>query len=464
MSAGVRPWKSLPPASGASLKGDTAWDVGHAALEGHDLSFPYLPVVLPIGDDLEGNLARPPGAGRCAAPPRRGGTGAVARRMCRSRILGLVRDNPRERRPGRPRAPGRGRGRSAPGSVCPFLRRPGVASGRRWPPAVPWSPRNRLPPATSSSWSIAGPPRSTRWATSSDHTSSRRRRPSRSPSSWHHQNSTFTAHRRSTGLGPGRKCRTRTAALTPGAVDVRLLTMTPRLEGLPTTTSRPIGPAGPSNSLPTWRCTSPTSLRATDSGRGCSGLRTPTWCSKTLFNTAYAARRAMGVDEDGHPLFPAGTRHGLYQLSPRVTVDVQRAVALALEAKAQTDPDVAIAYSRVVLSLVEGEPLANVLLGYACGRRKATAGASPPCSSTPPAAGRVLASDAGLFDLALVGTRTSTDRRALQRGALQVRHAGGRSRRRRGPSPPGVAQRPTPGSTPARPGRLAPLRRVTESL
>ena len=81
-----------------------------------------------------GNLARPPRGGCSATPPGRSSTGAVARRTRRSRILGLVRDDPRERRPGRPRTPGRGRGRSAPGPVCPFLRRPGVASGWRGRP------------------------------------------------------------------------------------------------------------------------------------------------------------------------------------------------------------------------------------------------------------------------------------------------------------------------------------------
>ena len=41
------------------VKDDTAWHVSHAALEGHDPSFPYLPVVLPIGDDAEGTWLVP---------------------------------------------------------------------------------------------------------------------------------------------------------------------------------------------------------------------------------------------------------------------------------------------------------------------------------------------------------------------------------------------------------------------
>ena len=86
--------------------------------------------------------------------------------------------------------------------------------------------------------------------------------------------------------------------------------------------------------------------------------------SKTLFNTAYAARRAMGVDEHGDPLFPAGTRQGLYHVSPQVTTDVQRASALVAEAREQSDPSATIAFYRAALSLVEGEPLANALAGY----------------------------------------------------------------------------------------------------
>jgi DNA-binding SARP family transcriptional activator len=87
--------------------------------------------------------------------------------------------------------------------------------------------------------------------------------------------------------------------------------------------------------------------------------------AKTLFNTAHAARRAMGTDADGNLLFPAGTRNGQYLVSPLVTVDVQRAVAFVREAKTCTDPSLTIAYYRAALDLVEGEPLANALAGFA---------------------------------------------------------------------------------------------------
>ena len=151
--------------------------------------------------------------------------------------------------------------------------------------------------------------------------------------------------------------------------------------------------------------------------------------AKTLFNTAYAARRAMGVDEDGDPLFPAGTRRGHYQLSPRVTVDVQRAVALAAEAKTQVDPSAAMAFFQAALALVEGEPLANALSGYAWweaeghGGRVTTVLVDAACGLAS------LASEAGLFDLARWGLEQARIvepySEALSRSAMQVAAAEG---------------------------------------
>jgi len=219
-----------------------------------------------------------------------------------------------------------------------------------------------------------------------------------------------------------------TAALTPGAVDVRLLTMTPRLDGLHD--DLPPNRARRAVELVAYLALHQPDVITSDRLRTrVLGSSDADAASKTLFNTAYAARRAMGLDEDGHPLFPAGTRHGLYQLSPRVTVDVQRAVALALEAKAQTDPDAAIAYSRAALSLVEGEPLANALSGYAWweaeghGARIAAVLVDAACGMA------ALASDAGLFDLARWGLEQARIvepySEALSRSAMQVAAAEG---------------------------------------
>jgi len=146
--------------------------------------------------------------------------------------------------------------------------------------------------------------------------------------------------------------------------------------------------------------------------------------AKTLFNTAYAARRALGVDQHGDPLFPAGTRQGLYQLSPHVTVDAQRAVALAAEGRAQSDPDAAIAFFRAALDLVEGEPLANALSGYAWweaeghGGRVAAVLVDAACTMA------TLASDTGSFDLARWGLEQARVlepySEALSRAAMRV--------------------------------------------
>ena len=53
------PHPNDPPAGFAHVKDGAGWHVGHAALDGHDLSFPYLPVVLPIGDNAEGTWLVP---------------------------------------------------------------------------------------------------------------------------------------------------------------------------------------------------------------------------------------------------------------------------------------------------------------------------------------------------------------------------------------------------------------------
>jgi DNA-binding SARP family transcriptional activator len=151
--------------------------------------------------------------------------------------------------------------------------------------------------------------------------------------------------------------------------------------------------------------------------------------SKTLFNTAYAARRALGVDELGDPLFPAGTRHGLYQLSPRVTVDVRRAAALAAEAKDQSDPAVAIAYFRAALTLVEGEPLANALSGYSWWEGEGHGGRIAAVLVDAACAMASLASESGLFDLARWGLEQARIvepySEALSRSAMELAAAEG---------------------------------------
>jgi DNA-binding SARP family transcriptional activator len=151
--------------------------------------------------------------------------------------------------------------------------------------------------------------------------------------------------------------------------------------------------------------------------------------SKTLFNIAAAARRAMGTDGDGAPLFPPGTRGGIYRVSPGVTVDVHVAASIAATGSATEDPHEAMALLRAALSLVEGEPLANVLSGY--GWWEAEGHGARIAAVLVHAAGNLaaLAVDAGDFELAQwgLGQARLVDpySEALSRVAMQVAAAAG---------------------------------------
>ena len=243
------------------------------------------------------------------------------------------------------------------------------------------------------------------------------------------------------------------ATLAPGPVDVRLLTMTPRLDGL----REPLPPNRVRRAVELVAYLALHSPDVVTSDR----LRTRVLgstdadaASKTLFNVAHAARKALGTDAVGHPLFPAGTWAGIYQLSPDVTVDVQRAISFVAAAKAHDDRDLAIAHYRAVLDLVEGEPLANALSGYAWWETEGHGGRIAAVLVTAACSMATLAADAGLFELAGVGTGTSPPGRALQRIPVADRHGGGGGRRRRRPAPPRVARVPAPRRR-TRPGKLA---------
>jgi LysM domain len=148
-----------------------------------------------------------------------------------------------------------------------------------------------------------------------------------------------------------------------GTVEVRLLTPTPRLEGLRT--------ALPPNRA--RRAVELVAYLALHAGEEVTSDRLRTRvlgssdadaASKTLFNIATAARRAMGSDTSGTPLLPPGSRTGHYRVTEGVTTDVHRAAGLALAGSRTEDPDTAMGLLRTALNLVEGEPMANVLSGY----------------------------------------------------------------------------------------------------
>jgi DNA-binding SARP family transcriptional activator len=218
------------------------------------------------------------------------------------------------------------------------------------------------------------------------------------------------------------------AELGPGSIDVRLLTVSPRLDGLqeelpPNRERRAVELVA---YLALHQPDSVTSdrLRTRVLGSGDADA-----AAKTLFNTAAAARRAMGSDAQGAPMFPAGTRTGHYRVSAGVTVDVHRAAALAAAGSAADDADEAIAFLRAALDLVEGEPLANALSGYSWweseghGGRVAAVLVNAACNLA------ALAVDAGLFDIAQWGLDRARlvdpYSESLSRAAMQVAAAAG---------------------------------------
>jgi DNA-binding SARP family transcriptional activator len=216
--------------------------------------------------------------------------------------------------------------------------------------------------------------------------------------------------------------------LVSGSVDVRLLTMTPRLEGL--REELPPNRARRAVELVAYLALHHPDVITSDRLRTrVLGSSDADAAAKTLFNTAYAARRALGVDEQGELLFPAGTRNGLYQVSSKVTVDVQRAIALASEGKAQDDADLAIAYFRAALDLVEGEPLANALSGYSWWEAEGHGGRIAAVLVDAACTMAALACDAGNFELGRWGLERARQvepySEALSRAAMQLAAAEG---------------------------------------
>ncbi len=416
-----------PPSGFTRVQGDTGWHVGHAALEGRDLSFPYLPVVLPIGDDADGTWLVPlqpgdvlPLLGEAAPALWRAARAAVGSWAWSETIL--VSEDPDDA------------ALSTEAAADPFLARHVLFCGD---PAS-------LPPAVAARCAVV----TMEPVAASDLTILVDRRDATIHPMGHvvrpHLQSAETAEQIAELLAPPERsprapvnsglgqepggAPDATAALTPGTVDVRLLTMTPRLDGL--RDDLPPNRARRAVELVAYLALHQPDVITSDRLRTrVLGSSDADAASKTLFNTAYAARRAMGVDHDGHPLFPAGTRHGLYRLSPRVTIDVQRAVVLAAEAKAQTDPAAAIAYSRAALSLVEGEPLANALSGYAWWEAEGHGGRIAAVLVDAACGMAALACDAGLFDLARWGLEQARIldpySEALSRSAMQVAAAEG---------------------------------------
>ncbi len=211
--------------------------------------------------------------------------------------------------------------------------------------------------------------------------------------------------------------------LRPGPVDVRLLTAVPRLDGLATelTPKRARRAVELVAYLALHHPEPVTSDRLRTRVLGSADADA---AAKTLFNTAGVARRAMGCDSTGRPLFPPATKGSHYRISPLVSTDVDRVSALVDAAGNTDDADRVIACLREALSLVEGEPLARTLSGYGWWQAE---GHEPRVAATlVDAACRLvpLATAAGHFDLASWAVAQARlvepYSEALSRAAMQV--------------------------------------------
>lgn len=147
------------------------------------------------------------------------------------------------------------------------------------------------------------------------------------------------------------------------AIEVRLLTAVPRIDGLR-------GPIDPKRARRAIEVVAYLAVHHPEPVTG-DRLRTRVLGSadvdaaaKTLFNTAGAARRALGANAEGLPLLPPASRSGHYRLSPLVTLDVQRLTGLVAAGLAASEPAEASALLEQALTIVEGEPLSSVLTGY----------------------------------------------------------------------------------------------------
>ena len=215
----------------------------------------------------------------------------------------------------------------------------------------------------------------------------------------------------------------------PGTVEVRLLTPAPRLEGLAT--------ALPPNRA--RRAVELVAYLALHAGEEVTSDRLRTRvlgssdadaASKTLFNIATAARRAMGPDATGSPALSArqqdrplpGRRRGHDRRAPRGD-------AWPSPGSATEDPDTAMGLLRSALNLVEGEPMANVLSGYAWWEAEGHGARIAAVLVNAASDLAALAVEAELFDLAQwgLGQARLVDpySEAISRAAMQVAAAAG---------------------------------------
>ncbi len=429
--SGVTFWLREPrtdaPHGFVALADGMAWHVAHGAVPDYVAHSPHVPLALPVGDDVEGTWLVGLGSGDVL--PLLGESAPSLLRAARSAVSAwdwsdmiLVTDEPED--------PGL---RSPAGSGAPY--RLFFGDPRSLPPeAAPHAAVVTTATVAASDLTVLVDRQG-----ATLHPMARVVRPWLQSAEAGRRIEELTAPAAEPDLDPGSPAVTvvtaampedsrGTSALAPGAVDVRLLTMSPRLEGLHE--DLPPNRARRAVELVAYLALHQPDVITGDRLRTrVLGSSDSDAASKTLFNTAHAARRAMGVDELGEPLFPAGSRNGLYQVSPRVTVDVRRAMALAARGASVDDPALAIAHYRAALELVEGEPLANALSGYSWweaeghGGRIATVLVDAACSMA------TLASEGGHFELAHWGLERARllepYSETLSRAAMQLAAAEG---------------------------------------
>jgi hypothetical protein len=214
----------------------------------------------------------------------------------------------------------------------------------------------------------------------------------------------------------------------PGTVEVKLLTPTPRLEGL--RAALPPNRARRAVELVAYLAVHAGDEVTSDRLRTrVLGSAAADAAAKTLFNIATAARRAMGADAAGTPLFPPGSRSGHYRVTAGVTTDVHRAASLAFEGSRAESPGAAMALLRGALDLVEGEPMANALSGYSWWDSEGHGARIAAVLVNAANDLAALAVEAGLFDLAQWGLDQARlvdpYSEALSRAAMQVAAAAG---------------------------------------
>jgi hypothetical protein len=145
-----------------------------------------------------------------------------------------------------------------------------------------------------------------------------------------------------------------------GPVEVRLLTLTPELVGLP-------------RRLPNDKSVRITELIAWIALQGESGTTGAAMlehsiagatASKTLYNMISAARNALGTDSSGARRLMRDTSTGVYRLSVEVTVDVLRFEQMAVCGVKARDPKIAAQLCDAALSLIDDTPVGNGIGRY----------------------------------------------------------------------------------------------------